>query len=144
RLDKYDFSYTNLCDAKLGGLHFKHANFHQAILAHADLRGAHLEYANFCRTDLYEANLEGAFLRGANLQAALMVNTNLRGADLRNCQVYGLSAWNLKLDEDAEQVGLEVRYQPSNARGLKEEVVTVDGLDLAGFMYLTLENRNIS
>ena len=41
---------------------------------------------------------------------------------------------------------MTVRYRLSSARAsdLEEEVVTVDGLDLAGFMYLTLNNRNIS
>lgn len=144
-LDGYDFSYTNFCQAKLSGLHFKGANFHQAILAKADLVKAHLERANFCRTDLYEANLEGAFLTGANLQAALMVKTNLRSADLSRCKVYGLSAWDLTLD-DAKQEQLTVDYQVFSSRtaNVREEGVTVDGLDLAGFMYLTLNNRNIS
>jgi uncharacterized protein YjbI with pentapeptide repeats len=144
-LDDYDFSYTNLCQATLRGLELKRANFHQAILAKADLSGAHLEGANFCRTDLYETNLEGAFLTGANLQAALMVNTNLRNADLRRCKVYGLSAWDLALD-NADQTPLQVRYRLSSARrsNVPEEEVTIEGLDLAGFMYLTLNNRNIS
>ena len=48
-----DFSYTNLCQARLPGVNLTGASFHQAILAAADLSNAHLERANFCRTDLY-------------------------------------------------------------------------------------------
>jgi hypothetical protein len=142
----YDFSYTNLCQARMQGLDLRRANFHQAILAKANLSGAHLEGANFCRTDLYETNFKNAFLARANLQGVQMVRTNLVGADLRGCKVYGLSAWDLKLDEPAVKQQLIVRYRPSYARrpNQDDEVVEVEGLDLAAFMYLTLNNRNIS
>ena len=80
-------------------LHLEHANFHQAILAKANLYWAHLEGTNFCRTDLYETNFKKAILTGANLQGVQMVRTNLVRADLKNCKVYGLSAWDLKLDQ---------------------------------------------
>ena len=142
----YDFSYANLCQAKMQGLHLEHANFHQAILAKADLSGAHLEGANFCRTDLYETDFQNAFLAGANLQGCQMVRTILVGADLQGCKVYGLSAWDLKLDEPRVKQQLIVRYRPSYALqpSRDEEEVLVEGLDLAAFMYLTLNNRNIS
>jgi hypothetical protein len=128
------------------GLHLEHANFHQAILAKADLSGAHLEGANFCRTDLYETDFQNAFLAGANLQGCQMVRTILVGADLQGCKVYGLSAWDLKLDEPRVKQQLIVRYRPSYALqpSRDEEEVQVEGLDLAAFMYLTLNNRNIS
>jgi hypothetical protein len=86
RLDDYDFSHTNFCQAKLHGISMRCANFHQAILAGADLSGAHLEGANFCRTDLYETIFRNAKLRHANLQGVQLARTDLRGADLRDCK----------------------------------------------------------
>jgi len=139
-----DFSFANLCQARMQGLHLEHANFHQAILAKTNLSGAHLEGGNFCRTDMYETNFENAFLARANLQGVQMVRTKLSGADLRGCKVYGLSAWDL-VNQPQEQQELDVRYRPSYARRpSEEENVQVEGLDLAAFMYLTLNNRNIS
>ena len=148
----YDFSYTNLCQARMQRLHFEHANFHQANLAKANLSGAHLEEANFCRTDMYETNFQKAHLGRANLQGVQMVRTKLAGADLTECFVYGLSAWDLDFGEPQKQRGnkekqeLIVRYRPSFARqsSLDEKEVHVEGVDLAAFMYLTLNNRNIS
>jgi hypothetical protein len=65
-----------------------------------------------------------------------------------------VSAWDLAFDEDTEQQQLVVRYRPRTASAGKaypgtgsnaaEEEVIVDGLDVAAFMYLTLNNRNIS
>jgi len=150
-----DFSYTNLCEAQLPPrVHLEGASFHQAILAKADLSEAHLEGANFCRTDLYETNLTGAWLTNANLQGVQLAKTRLAGAHLSGCTVYGLSAWDLR-DVPADAHGLRIRYTAANEHlsdavnhslggegGVKE--LEVDGLDLASFMYLTLNNRNIS
>lgn len=140
-LDGYDFSYANLTEAKLQHVHFKRANFHQAILAGADLTDAHLEEANFCRTDLYKTNLTDACLRGANLQGVQLAMTVLTGADLRDCLIYGMSTWDLDL-QGTKQENLAIRHRltPGDDR---EETTVVDSLDLAAFMYLTINNRNI-
>jgi uncharacterized protein YjbI with pentapeptide repeats len=153
-LQDCDFSYTNLCQARLPGVNLTGASFHQAILAAADFSNAHLERANFCRTDLYETNLTGAWLTGANLQGVQLAKTRLAGAHLGGCTVYGLSAWDL-IDMPAEEDRLRICYTAVTERSSdsvdhrldgKEVVkeVEVDGLDLASFMYLTLNNRNIS
>jgi len=154
-----DFSYTNLCQAQLPtGIHLEGASFHQAILAKANLSKAHLEGANFCRTDLYETDLTDAWLTNANLQGVQLAKTKLAGAHLSGCTVYGLSAWDLR-DVPADAHGLRIRYTPAiehlsdavnHSRVSEGEVelevkeLEVDGLDLASFMYLTLNNRNIS
>lgn len=143
-LDGYDFSYTNFTQANLSGVFMRGANFHQAILAKADLSGAHVEEANFCRTDLYATDFRGAHLTGANLQGVQLAGTDLRGADLRQCKVYGLSAWDLILDKDTQQDQLRVAYQSLCMGSATDEVAIVDGVDLAGFIYMTLNNRNIS
>ena len=139
-----DFSYANLCQAQLQGLDLKRGNFHQAILAKADLSDAHLEEANFCRTDFYDTILRRAHLNGANLQGVQFARTDLTGAQLTGCKVYGLSAWDLTLD-GATEGDLIIRYRPTAERGeQEEEEVRVQSPDLAAFMYLTLNNRNIS
>ena len=119
------------------------ANFHQAILAKADLAGAHLEESNFCRTDFYETNFEGAWLTGANLQGVQVAKTKLTGAHLRECRVYGVSAWDLKLD-GADQGDLGIRYEELVGGQRIEQQATVDGIDVASFMYFTLNNGNIA
>ena len=142
-LDGYDFSYANFTGAQLQGVEFRRANFHQAILAGADLTGAHLEGANFCRTDLYETNFTGAHLNGANLQGVQLARTILAGADLQGCKVYGMSAWDLDLQTTTDH-GLTIRYESLVSGSEREEEIVVDGLDLAAFIYSTLNNRNIA
>src|SRR5215211_2881290 len=103
-LDGADLSGANLANANMICSHLRgatlvDANFHEANLGGADLSGANLSRANFCRTDLYETILSGANLELANLQGTQLAKTDFAGAKLVNCRIYGLSAWDLKIDE---------------------------------------------
>lgn len=142
-LDGYDFSYTNFTQANVRSVSLRGANFHQAILAKADFTEAHLEESNFCRTDFYETNFEGAWLTGAKIQGVQLAKTNLTGAHLRGCRVYGLSAWDLTLDQ-ADQGELDIRYEELVGGQRTERQATVDGIDVASFMHFTLNNSNIA
>ena len=143
QLDGYDFSYTNFTEARLRGVSMVEANLHQAILAGADLAEAHLEGANFCRTDLYKTDFTDAHLTGANIQGVQLAMTVLTRADLRKCKVYGLSAWDLDLSA-AKDTNLTIKYESHVGGSTQKEEVVVDGLDLAAFIYATLNNRNIA
>ena len=72
---------------------------------------------------------------GANLQGVLLAGANLARADLSGCRVYGVSAWDLHL-EDTRQNDLIITRtdQPE---------VTADHLKVAQFIYLLLHNEKI-
>jgi hypothetical protein len=91
---------------------------------------------------LYKTDFTNAHLTGANIQGVQLAMTVLTGADLRNCKVYGLSAWDLDLTNVKDQ-NLTIKYE-SKLGGATQEEVVVDGLDLAAFVYSTLNNRNIA
>jgi uncharacterized protein YjbI with pentapeptide repeats len=139
-----DFSNANLIKAKLNDAHLERANFHEANLGQADLTGAHLNEAHFCRTDLYATILSGAELYRANLQGTQMAMTDLRGAKLIECKVYGMSAWDLKM-EGVIQRDYKIIYTKENKNGSWEENhIEVSDLRMAQFIYLLLHNENIS
>ena len=142
-LDEYDFSYANLTQACVRGMSLRGANFHQAILAKADCTEAHFERANFCRTDLYQTNFTGAFLTEANLQGVQLAGTNLTRAHLDRCRVYGLAAWDVELT-GAEQRDLRIHYEERVDGQRLERQALVNGLDVASFMYSTINNRYIA
>ena len=117
-----------------------------ASLKEADLSLAILEEANLSEADLSKANLSGAFLKGANLSgaflwAANLVHTNFTGANLTGCCVYGISAWDLKLD-GAKQKDLIIT-DVSGFWNTPEPKITVDNLEVAQFIYLLLNNKRI-
>jgi uncharacterized protein YjbI with pentapeptide repeats len=125
-----DLEHAQLDGADLSGVSLSLANLRDAKLAGAKLAGAYLDGANLCRADL-----RGADLRGATLDAALLIETDFTGADLTGCRVYGISAWNLRVD-GAQQEGLVITPR-------EEPVVTVDNIAVAQFIYLLLNNANL-
>jgi hypothetical protein len=91
--------------------------------------------------DLSLANLKDADLREAGLISAILVETDLTGADLTDCWVYGVSAWNLKL-ERAKQQNLVIT-NPYEIKDESEPKVTTDNLEVAQLIYLLLRGQKI-
>ena len=122
------------------------------ILYDAPLNGTDLSKANFSNANLIGAQLRNATLQGvnfheANLQGTQLAMTNFKGARLIGCTVYGMSAWDLKIDKATLQEGLIIRYRyqtkGKNAEGYNEGQITVDDLQVAQFVHLLLNNENI-
>jgi pentapeptide repeat protein len=144
-LDRADLRLADLSEADLRGANLSEANLNNAYLDGADLSWTDLSWArlveaNLSGADLYGAGLHEAYLRGANLNGADLRSVNLTGtdltdADLTRCRIYGISAWDLKL-EGAKQRDLVI-----TAPGQPE--ITVDYLEVAQFIYLLLHNEKI-
>jgi Pentapeptide repeats (8 copies) len=106
------------------------ADLTEAWLIDANLFGAALFRANLSRAALSEANLSDA-----DLTRSALVETNLTGTTLTACHIYGISAWDLKL-EGAKQHNL-------NVSNFGEPAIMVDNLEVAQFIYLLLNNEKI-
>jgi hypothetical protein len=145
-LCNFNFCNANLINADLTDATLIGANFHEANLGGAQLNGTvKLMGANFCRTDLYETELIGANLAGANLQGTQLARTNFRGADLTGCTIYGLSAWNLKLDDDTKQNDLRIYYPiEQDNKQWDEGTFVVSDLQVAQFIFLLLDNKRFN
>jgi uncharacterized protein YjbI with pentapeptide repeats len=123
-----------------GGVDLCGADLREADLLGADMIGANLQEAdlraaNLTAAYLGHANLQKADLRAANLAQATLVQTDLTGADLTGCRIYGISAWDLKL-EGAKQQNLVITRET-------EPEITVDDIEVAQFVYLMLNNQKI-
>jgi uncharacterized protein YjbI with pentapeptide repeats len=136
---------SNLAGARLVSADLRGAELGEADLSDADLTSARLYDAQLVRTNLrrarlYEANLRTAVIRDCDLREADLslisaVGTDFRGTDLTGCRVYGLSAWDVQLDETRqESLVITPLHQPE---------ITVDDLEVAQFIYLLLNNRKI-
>jgi hypothetical protein len=165
-------SNEDLCDCDLRGTDLRGAilvnsRLSRALLWNADLtkiilRGASLDNARIWKTNLTGARLDGACLVGAEVRESTLVGATLTGADLRHssfidvnlcdanldgCKVYGISVWNVSL-EGAQQSDLLITRPPEpKGRGggieFIEAAVTVEGLEVAQFLYLLLNNNKL-
>jgi uncharacterized protein YjbI with pentapeptide repeats len=106
-----------------------------AILTQANLSEADLSYADLVQTNLSHANLNDATLVGADLTEANLTSADLTGANLDGCIIFGISAWDVRLD-GAIQTNLRITsdFEPE---------ITVDNLEVAQFLYLMLHNEKI-
>ena len=121
-----NFSGANLSRAILTSAWLDSANFNNAILQRAWLNGARL-----VRTTFRDANLSGA-----RLENSLLVETDLAGTDLSGCFVYGLSAWDLQVNDKTKQNGLIITP-------FKAPEITVDDIEVAQFIYLLLNRKKL-
>jgi len=125
-----EMNWANLVNANLSNVNLFGASFFGADLSGADLSGAEMSY-----TDLSEADLSEADLHNTDLSGARLVRTNFTSATLVECNIYGISAWDIQLD-GAEQLNLTITPED-------QSIITVDNLKVAQFIYLLLNNKEI-
>jgi uncharacterized protein YjbI with pentapeptide repeats len=151
-----DLTDANLREAQLCKANFWHATLFGASCYRALLSDANLSFANLSGVDfskaalnranltnaiLFEANfsqacLERADLSSADLRRSIFVETNIMEARLYGCTVYGMSAWHIILDARTVQQNLFIT-------DFDEPAITVDGIEIAQFVYLLLQNEKI-
>ena len=129
-LARADLSEARLTGAKLAGVNLTAAN-----LSRADLTGANLSGANLQLAELIDAKLTGADMTDADLSRTRILGSSLEGALLAGCRIYGIAAWDVRLD-GARQSNLVIT--PAG-----ETSVTVDDIELGQFIYLLLYNPNV-
>jgi uncharacterized protein YjbI with pentapeptide repeats len=144
QMDMADVSDANLDEANMTGVSLKGArlcrsSLRNTVLVRADM--SRLETTNL-RADMTVGSIEvvatdlsDATLEGADLRNAILVGTNLAGAKIGRCSVYGISAWHVNLD-GADQSDLLLTPP-------WEAPITTDRLDLAQFICLLIDNKNI-
>jgi len=121
---------SNFTDSDLDNGFLRWANLHGAILERTSLVSANLSGAN-----LYRADFSGANLVKANLMQARLLDTCLYSADISKSKVFGVSVWKSDFS-NAKQEDLTITEDG-------EPIITVDNIEIAQFIYLLLNNRNI-
>lgn len=107
----------------------------QPDLTRIDLSNKDLSGIDFRGVGLFKANLSGCNLSNANLRQAIAIKTDFRNADLSSAHIYGISAWDNQID-GATQKDLVIT-EPS------EPIITVDNIQIAQFIHLLINNKNI-
>jgi Pentapeptide repeats (8 copies) len=95
-----------------------------------------LSKADLFRADLTQADLRGADLREADLVGTQLIGTDICYADLTGSSIYGISAWDVRLDANTRQENLIITLSGKPA-------ITVDNVKVAQFIYLLLNNKEI-
>lgn len=135
---KIDLDGAELYKARLRGVRLMGASLKNADLGGTDLSKANLSGADIRWANVSEANLRNAILCEAKLVGSNLSESHFEGADLTGCEVYAISAWNLRTNEKTKQSNLLITK--SRSRKFR---VTVDNIKIAQFLYLILKNEEI-
>jgi hypothetical protein len=136
---------ATLRGADLSGAVLTSARMRAVDAVGADLSAATLRWADLSRGDLSGSNMRmatadgvqarRASFRGADLFYASFMQADLTRADLSDAQVYGVSAWDVRLDRAVQDRLVITR--------VSEPTVVVDDLQVAQFLHLILTNQRI-
>lgn len=107
----------------------------QPDLTRIDLHGRDLSGIDFRGVGLFKANLSDCDLREAVLRQAIAIKTDFRNANLSGTHIYGISAWDNQTDGSIQKD--LVITEPN------EPTITVDSIQIAQFIHLLINNKNI-
>ncbi|MGH1363273.1 MAG: pentapeptide repeat-containing protein [Calditrichia bacterium] len=127
-------------DASLKGVDFqpiggRNSRMMEASFNYCDLTGAKLQSADLSDSTFKETLLVGTDLSHANLSNSVFTSSNLQNATLSNSRVFGVAAWNLNKEGTVQK---NLLIEPAN------DVISVDDLEIAQFVYMLLNNNNIT
>lgn len=162
---KPDFKDFDLSNMNLSGYHLDNSDFTDANMTGCNLNNAWLCWCIFIRTKLTgatilstsregfdgdkrllgvnlrwssfaNAHLQNVNMAGATLEATSFFDCDFSGANISGSDVYGVSAWGNIFDESSNQKDLVVSKWG-------EDIITIDDLGLAQFIYLLLTNSGV-
>jgi uncharacterized protein YjbI with pentapeptide repeats len=140
-----NISFSNFSGSNLKNIVIEESNANNSKFVNVDLRRAVL-WSSFINADFTGSCLIGTSLKWTNLTNAILINVDLRetqlvdtiliDATLQDCNIHGISTWNLKTD-GCLQLNLVISKPSDNA------LITVDNIEIAQFINLLLDNKKI-
>jgi hypothetical protein len=134
-LDSSYLKEIELLDANLHKASIQETNLRIANLYGADLSDAFIKNTDLTKADLRHVNFTNTKIIGCTLEFANLVDATIENSHFENCNIHGISAWNLKGKPNVQR----------NLRITKDDepTVTVDDLEVAQFIYLLLNNEKV-
>lgn len=164
-IERPDFKGFDLSGMNLSGYHLDQSDFTEADMTGCNLNDAWLTWCIFIRTKLTgatiissaresfngdkrllgvnlrwssfaESQLQDVNMAGATLEAASFFDCDFSGANISGADIYGVSAWGNTFDDRSDQRDLVLSKWG-------EDIITIDDLGLAQFIYLLLTNGGV-
>ena len=130
-LTSCDFSGCTISRSTFRGCLLSEADFSESIISFCDF------YRSFCfKANFYSAEIIKTNFASADLTESTFTEAKLTSCDLSGARIYGISPWNIDIDDNTIQRNLYLN--PKN-----EGDITVDNLEVGQFVYLLLNNRKI-
>ena len=130
-----NFNNHNLSSMILHGASMIGCNFYNQEMIGLNLRGVNLKGANLEGVRINDTVLKDSNLQGVNLKRSIIINTDLSNCNLSDTKVFGISTWDLKLNNSIQKnILITQDDQPA---------IVIDNLKVAQFIYLLINNSEI-
>jgi uncharacterized protein YjbI with pentapeptide repeats len=150
QLIRTQFYCSNLSNATFSNVVITHVDFtgsllHDVTINHSGVDFCTFDDAKIVRSSLSEVSLMGSSFFKANLSHSKFANCNFKGSifietDINesifeDCSIFGISCWKI--------AGTPRVIQNLNIADFNENRITVDNLEVAQFLYLILNNKEL-
>ncbi|MBQ7674179.1 MAG: pentapeptide repeat-containing protein [Alphaproteobacteria bacterium] len=133
--DYAKMTFCDLVDAYFQSCTFINTNMQVSRLGSAKFNNCVFDGADLSYCTAQDSSFEKSQISNTKLEKMSLVNSDFTSVTMENCFVYGISAWDLKIDNIHQK---ELRITEDN----KYEI-TVDDIELAQFMYLLINNSKL-
>lgn len=118
--DNCSFRNVKMLVSKIGS-----ARFINCIFENSDL--------SYCSAE--ETDFKGSCFTRCRLEHMSLVKCNFSETIIDSCSVYGTSAWDLNIENS--------KHENIIITSDRSEIITIDNLELAQFLYLLINNKNL-
>jgi len=153
-LEGTEFENAQLIGSSFKGANLLNTNFNSAKIEHGNFQGSYINQAKFKEANLLSVDFTNATIKNAYFANSFCLKTKFINATLDsiifnyasfvgavfvnanivNCSIFGISAWEIEMDEATVQKNLLIQKKPR---------ITVDDIELAQFIYLINNNEKI-
>lgn len=133
--DDAHLTYTDLVDAYFVNCTFRRTCMRVARIGDAKFEECVFEDCDMSYCSAEETSFEGSTFTNTKMEHMSLVHTDFSNTKLDGCFLYGISSWDLTLDNSLQK-GLVIT--PDDMPTL-----TVDNIELAQFLYLMINNQRL-
>lgn len=129
-----DINFSDLCFSFFQNCSFEDANLAVSKIGSAEFHGCNFTNADLSYCSAEETNFSGSIFVSTKLSHMSLVKTDFSHTILDGARVYGISAWDLILDE-SEQKNIYIEEEGSS--------ITVPNIEMAQFISILVNNSKI-
>lgn len=130
--DDAHLTYTDLVDALFVRCTFRRTCMRVAAIGDAEFKDCIFDECDMSYCSAEETSFESSTFRKTKMEHMSMVRTNFADTKLDECYLYGISSWDLNLQNSIQK---NLVITPDDV-----STVTVDNIELAQFLYLMINN----
>jgi len=133
--DDAHLTYTDLVDAYFVNCTFRRTCMRVSKIGDAKFEECVFEDCDMSYCSAEETSFKGSTFANTKMEHMSLVHTDFSNAKLDGCFLYGISSWDLNLDNSLQK---SLVITPDDMPTL-----TVDNIELAQFLYLMINNQRL-